>query len=229
VIVAGARAVQAAKAATSTIPIVFQTGGDPVRQGLVDAINRPSGNVTGVSLLASEVTAKRFGLLHQALPNAGTIGVLRDTNTRDFVVQEAEAAARSVGVPIRVIACTESEVETAFATFSRENIGALFVANSFLFFGSRQRLAELEARYRIPASYELRDHVDVGGFMSYGPSASDTYRQVGIYAARILKGEKPGDLPVMLPARFEFVLNLKAVRALGARPHHSARRARHCR
>jgi putative tryptophan/tyrosine transport system substrate-binding protein len=216
VIAAGPRAVNVAKAATSTIPIVFQTGGDPVTQGLVDSINRPSGNLTGASILSSEITAKRFGLLHEAVPTARTIGFLSDPNISSTTSQQAEAAGHSLDVALRVIGATDrSEIEAAFEMFSKEKIEAVFAANSFLFVQLRQRLAELEAHYRIPASYELRAHVDAGSFMSYGAKLSDAYQQMGVYVARILNGAKPGDLPVVLPTRFEFLLNLKMVKSLG--------------
>jgi putative ABC transport system substrate-binding protein len=218
VIAAGPRAAQAAKGATSTIPIVFWIGGDPVTLGLVDSISRPSGNVTGVSILSSEITTKRLGLMQQAIPTATTIGFLLDPNagTADTVRRQGGAAGNSLGVALRVVEATDrSEIEAAFATFAKEDIKAIFVANSILFLEQRQRLAELEARYRIPASYELRAHADAGSFMSYGAKDTDAYQQMGVYAARILKGAKPADLPVVLPTRFEFVLNLKVVKSLG--------------
>jgi putative tryptophan/tyrosine transport system substrate-binding protein len=218
VIVASPRAVDAAKAATATIPIVFMSGADPVRTGLVASLNRPGGNLTGVTILASDLTAKRFGLLHEAVPQASIIGVLRETSSQGagFAVQEAEAAARQFGVSIRVMSVdTESEIEAAFATFVREGVGALFVTSSFLFVSLRDRLAALAARYRIPASYDLREFPDVGGLMSNGPSETDAYRQVGRYTGRILKGDKPADLPVMLPTKFEFIINLQTARTLG--------------
>jgi putative tryptophan/tyrosine transport system substrate-binding protein len=218
VIAAGPRAAQAAKAATSTIPIVFWIGGDPVTLGLVDSINRPSGNVTGVSILSSEITAKRLGLMHQAIPTATTIGFLLDPNAgaADTVRRQEEAAGNSLGVALRVVEATDrGQIEAAFAAFATEDIRAVFVANSLLFLEQRQRLADLEARYRIPASYELRAHVDAGSFMSYGARDTDAYQQMGVYVARILNGAKSTDLPVMLPARFEFVLNLKVVKSLG--------------
>jgi ABC-type uncharacterized transport system substrate-binding protein len=214
VIAASPRAVDAAKAATATIPIVFMSGSDPVRTGLVASLNRPGGNLTGVTILASDLTAKRFELLHEAVPQASVIGVLRDSSAPRFALQ-AEAAARQVGVSIRVMdADTESEIEAAFATFAREGVGAVFVASSFLFVSLRGQLAALAARYRIPAIYDLREFPDVGGLMSYGPSEADAYRQVGRYTGRVLKGDKPADLPVMLPTTFELVINLKTAKAL---------------
>jgi len=219
VIAASPRAVVAAKAATTTIPIVFMSGSDPVRAGLVASLNRPGGNLTGVTLLAADLTQKRFGLLHDLVPGVGAVGVLSDSSSpvADFPVQEAQAAASSLGVQTRVMSArTESEIETAFATFARDKMGAVFVTSGFLFFNSfRAHLAASAARHRLPAAYELREHVVDGGLMSYGPSLAEAFRQVGRYTGRILKSEKPGDLPVMLPTKFEFVINQKAASALG--------------
>jgi ABC-type uncharacterized transport system substrate-binding protein len=216
VIAASPRAVDAAKAATATIPIVFMSGGDPVRAGLVASLNRPGGNLTGVTILASDLTAKRFGLLHEAVPQASVIGVLQNSGRADFAVEEAGLAARRAGVSIRVMrAGNENEIEAAFMTFAREGSGALFVNSSFLFVSLRDRLTALAARYQIPAMYDLREFPDVGGLMSYGPSETDAYRQVGRYTGRILKGDKPAELPVMLPTKFELVINLKTAKALG--------------
>jgi putative ABC transport system substrate-binding protein len=219
VIAASPRAVNAAKALTATIPIVFFSGGDPVRTGLVASLNRPGGNLTGVTILASDITAKRFGLLHDLVPQASVIGVFWDsTNNIDpeFAVREVREAARSLGVPIRVIgAGTESEIEASFATFALERVDAVFVVNGFFFYSIRDRLAALAAQHRMPLSGELRGFVEAGGLTSYGPSDTDAMRQVGRYTGRILKGEKPADLPVMQPTKFEFVLNLKTAKAIG--------------
>jgi putative ABC transport system substrate-binding protein len=218
VIAATPRAVNAAQAATTTIPIVFMAGTDPVRAGLVASLNRPGANLTGVTILAADLTAKRFGLLHDAVPQATVIGILWDSSNPKpgFAVQEAQTAGRSLGIQTLVLgAGTDSEIEAAFATFARERVGALFVNNGFLFFDLRDRLIALAARYRIPASYELREHADAGGLMSYGPNLIEAYRQVGRYAGRILKGEKPADLPVLQPTKFELVINLKTAKSLG--------------
>jgi putative ABC transport system substrate-binding protein len=216
VIAASPRALDAAKAATATIPIVFMSGADPVRIGLVASLNRPGANVTGVTILASDLTAKRFGLLHEAVPQANIIGVLRESRADPFSIQEAEAAARQVGVSTRVMtADSEEEIEAAFVTFAGEGVGALFVASSFLFVSVRDRVVALAARYRIPAIYDLREFPDVGGLMSNGPSESEAYRQVGRYTGRILKGDKPADLPVLQPTKFELVINLRTAKALG--------------
>jgi putative tryptophan/tyrosine transport system substrate-binding protein len=218
VIAASPRAHDAAKALTATIPIVFMSGRDPVSTGLVANLNRPGGNLTGVTILAKELTAKRFGLLHDLVPQAGLIGVLSDlTNpSPGTVVQDAETAGHSVGVRTLVLgAGTESDIETVFATFAREGVGAVFVSIGFFLFGRRDRLAALAVHYRMPLSGELRSFSEAGALMSYGPSLEDAFRQVGSYSGRILKGEKPGDLPVMQPTKFDLVINAKTARALG--------------
>jgi putative ABC transport system substrate-binding protein len=218
VIVTDPRGIPAAQALTKTIPIVFMSGGDPVATGRVTRLDRPGGNMTGVTILASDLNAKRFGLFRDLVPQAKLIGVLSDSTNRaaDSILQDVQAAARRLGVPIKVIAAgSESEIEAAFATFAREGAGAVFFNNGFLFFSLRARLNELALRYRLASSGEVREFVNDGGLMSYGPSIPDAYRKVGVYAGRILKGEKPGDLPVQLPTKFEFLLNLKTAKALG--------------
>jgi putative ABC transport system substrate-binding protein len=207
----------AAKAATSAIPIVFASGGDPVRTGLVARLDRPGGNLTGVTILASDLTAKRFGLLHDLVPNSGLIGLLLDsTPGADFTVQEVERAALRLGVPIKTISAgTAAEIEVALAAFARDGAGAVLAHNSFNFSYLSDRLGQLALRYRIPLSGGSRNFVDGGALMSYGPSVTDAYRKVGAYAGRILKGERAGDLPVQLPTKFEFVINLKTAKALG--------------
>jgi putative ABC transport system substrate-binding protein len=219
VIAAGPRAHDAAKAATATIPIIFMSGGDPVRMGLVASLNRPGGNITGVTVLGTDLTGKRLGLLHDLVPQATLIGALRDSTVPDLLLpqlQEVQAAGRSLGRPIRIMTVDgPGEYESAFANLAREGAGALFVINSANFVTLRVQLIALAARYRLPASYEFRDFAEAGGLMSYGPRLSDAYRQVGHYAGRILKGEKPADLPVMLPTKFELVINLKTAKALG--------------
>jgi putative ABC transport system substrate-binding protein len=218
VIVTSPRTQDAARAATETIPIVFVIGADPVRVGLVASLNRPGGNLTGIALLTPEMLAKRFGLLHDVVPQAAVIGVLLDSgsSTESFQLQEVQTAASSAGRTIRVVSAgSESEIDAAFVTFARERVGALMIAASVYFGSLRGRIVELAARHRIPVIYELREWAEAGGLMSYGPSATDAYRQAGVYTGRILKGEKPVDLPVMLPTKFEFVINLKTARALG--------------
>ena len=196
----------------------FLIGSDPVRVGLVASLNRPGGNATGIALLTPEMLAKRFGLLHDVVPQAAIIGVLLDSGSpnESFELQEVQTAANSVGRTIRVVSAgRESEIDAAFVTFAREQVGALMIAASVYFGSLRGRIVELAALHRIPVIYEVRDWADAGGLMSYGPSATDAYRQAGMYTGRILKGEKPADLPVMLPTKFEFVINLKAAKAIG--------------
>jgi putative ABC transport system substrate-binding protein len=218
VIAAGWPAGQAAKSATATIPIVFIGGGDPVREGLVASLNRPGGNLTGVIMLAPDLEKKRLGLLHELVPQASTIAVLLDANLRDaeFQLQEFRAAERHLGLSIRVVSVgSEQDFETAFATLAQERAGALIVAASTFFNTHRDQLVALASRYRIPTIYELREFAAAGGLMSYSPSLTDVFHQAGVYTGRILKGTKPSDLPVLLPTRFDLVINLKTAKALG--------------
>jgi putative ABC transport system substrate-binding protein len=219
VIAAGPRAVNAAQAATTTIPIVFMAGGDPVRGGFVTSLNRPGGNLTGVTIMAGDINGKRFGLLHDLVPQAGVIGVLWDkTNPGLGVVpvQDVQAAARSLGVQIRVMSAgTEDEIETAFTSFAREGVTALFVVNGLFFYDLADRLVALAMQHRIGLSGELRVFPEAGGLMSYGPNEFDAFRQVDRYTGRVLQGEKPGDLPVQQPTKINFVINLKNAKALG--------------
>jgi putative tryptophan/tyrosine transport system substrate-binding protein len=206
--------IAAAKAATATIPIVFMSASDPVGNGIVASLNRPGGNLTGLTLLSSELSAKRFGMLHVMVPQVATVAML--LANQDFNLIEAEAAGRTVGARIiGVRVASEGEFDAAFATAIREGAGALLIAPSVLFVNHTDRLVELAARYRLPAIYHERDFAAAGGLMSYGANRTDVMRQVGVYTGRVLKGEKPADLPVMLPTKFEFVLNLKAAKALG--------------
>jgi putative tryptophan/tyrosine transport system substrate-binding protein len=217
VIAAGPGADLAAQAATSTTPIVFMSGGDPVTLGLVTSLNRPGGNLTGVTMLAAELEAKRIGLLHELVPQARSIALLIDPNApiATYQVQEVQVAGRAIGTPIRIVrAGSERDFEAAFATVSGA-ASALMVAASSYFNIHRHRLVALAERHRIPAIYEIREMTEAGGLMSYAPSVTDAYRQVGVYVGRVLKGEKPADLPVMLPAKFELVINLKTAKALG--------------
>jgi putative ABC transport system substrate-binding protein len=218
VIAASPRASDAAKARTATIPIVFMSGGDPVKQGFVASLNRPGGNLTGVTILAQELTAKRFELLHELVPQVKVIGVLWDSTNPNLAstVQEAQAAGRSIGVQTLVLgAGAESEIDAVFATFARERVGAVFIVNGFLLFSLRDRLAALALRHGMALSGELRAFPEVGGLTSYGPSLEEAFRQVGRYSGRILKGEKPADLPVMQPTKFDFVVNLATAKAIG--------------
>jgi putative ABC transport system substrate-binding protein len=208
----------AAKAATSTIPIVFSIGGDPVRLGLVANLNRPGGNITGVSFLFSELGAKRLGLLHELLPKASAIGMLVNPTFPDaetYVRQTTEAAV-PLGLQIHPVrASTADDFNTAFATLAQQKTDALLLANDAFFLSERRKLIALAAHYAIPAIYFFREFAVDGGLMSYSPSLVQAYRQVGIYTGRILNGAKPADLPVVLPTKFEFVINLKTAKALG--------------
>jgi putative ABC transport system substrate-binding protein len=208
----------AAKAATTTVPIVFMTGGDPVKDGLVARLNRPGGNVTGISFFTAELGAKQLGLLRELRTGAAPIAVLVDPKwpfTKRFV-SELQAAALAVGQQLIVLdVSSDREIETAFTTLVQRGAVALHAGIGGFMSSRRERIVALAARHRIPAIYVWREAVAAGGLMSYAPSIIDTYRQAGIYAGRILKGEKPGDLPVMLPTKFEFVINLKTAKALG--------------
>ena len=210
----------AAKAATTTIPIVFNSGDDPVKLGLVASLNRPGGNMTGINFFVSEMEGKRLGLLHELVPTATLTGVLLNPNNApfEFQLKDVEEAARSIGQQIHVLhASTEQDIHTAFKDLARMRVQSLLVGGDPFFNGRREQLVTLAAHYSIPAIYELREFVTAGGLMSYGTNLPDTYRQIGIYTARILKGEKPADLPVMQSTKFELVLNLKAAKALWPR------------
>jgi putative ABC transport system substrate-binding protein len=218
VIAGDPRGAPAAQALTKTIPIVFMAGGDPVKRGLVTRLDHPGGNLTGFTILAGDLEAKRFGLFHDLLPNAGLVGVLSDSSNpgASSNIQEVEAAARRLGVQIKMIlAGTETEIEAAFATFAREGVGAVYINNSFFFFQLRAKLSALALRYRMASTGEAREFAESGELMSYGPSIPDAYRKVGVYVGRILKGDKPGDLPVQFPTKFEFLINLKTAKAIG--------------
>ena len=208
----------AAKAATATIPIVFLTGGDPVELGLVASLARPGGNVTGVNILTTEVVAKRLRLLHDLLPNAVRIAVLVNPGNASIAkttVQDVQKAAPTMGLQSQIINATSiGEIDAAFATFARERPDALFVGPDGLFTSRRVQLVTLAASDRIPATYQNRDYVEVGGLMSYGPDFADMFRQVGVYTGSILKGAKPAELPVLQSTKFEFVINLTTAKAL---------------
>ena len=218
IIAAGNAAALAAKAATTTIPIVFATGDDPVRLGLVASLSRPTGNVTGVSFLGGTLVAKRLELLRELVPNVATVAHLMNPTgpTAAPEVEEARIAARSLGQQIQVLqASNESEIEVAFTTMARLRIGALNVGGDALFVDRRAQIVAFAAHHSLPTSYFDREFVAAGGLMSYGTSQADAYRLAGVYAGRILRGEKPADLPVLLPAKFELVINLKTAKALG--------------
>jgi putative ABC transport system substrate-binding protein len=218
VIVANVIAAAAAKAATTTVPIVFATGSDPIQDGLVPRLNQPGGNVTGVSFFAATVGAKRLELLRQLIPAGKTIGLLVGPDSSDVAAEwkDVEEAARAVRQELIVLQATsEQDIDTAFATLVQRGAGALFAGTGAFMTSHREQLVALSAQYRLPAIYGLREFVVAGGLMSYGASIVDAYHQVGIYTGRILRGEKPGDLPVMRSTKFEFVINLKTAKTLG--------------
>ena len=207
-----------AKAATSTIPIVFQGAFDPVKSGLVVALNRPGGNVTGVTNVSAELEAKRLGLLHELAPAATTIALLVDANNIDFesAVADVQAAGRILGKTIVVAKIgQQSDLEAGFAAVLRQGAGAILVSAGAVMTQSRAQIIALADRHRVPAISARGEYARAGGLMSYGTDLADSYRQAGLYAARILKGEKPADLPILQPTKFELVFNLKAARALG--------------
>jgi putative ABC transport system substrate-binding protein len=205
---------RAAKNATSSIPIIFATGGDPVDFGLVASLARPGGNLTGVSLLARELMPKRLELLSELVPQAGVIALL--VNPSPVNTEDLQEAARAKGVQLHILkADTESEIDSAFATFVQLHAGALLVGADLFFFNRRERLLALAARHALPAMYEWREFAEAGGLISYGSSRAAAYRQVGIYVGKILQGAKPADLPVQQPTMFELVVNLKTAKALG--------------
>jgi putative ABC transport system substrate-binding protein len=209
----------ATKAATATIPIVFNVPQDPVRLGLVASLARPGGNATGINFFTGEVAAKRLELLRELVPGATRVAVLvnpTDAANTEATTRDVEAAARALGLPIQVLnASTIREIDAAFATLVRERTDALFVGGDAFFLSRRVQLANLAVRHVVPTTYTLRDFAEIGGLMSYGTNLTDSYRQVGIYTGRILKGAKPADLPVVQATRFELVINLQTARMLG--------------
>jgi putative ABC transport system substrate-binding protein len=209
---------KAAKAATTKIPIVFVGAADPVRTGLVASLSRPGGNVTGVSLLASSLDAKKLGLLRELVPQASVIGGLINPNYPDakYQLEQFQAAAGHIGVEAIVLSAgTEVEIDTAFATLDQQHVGALVVGTDPLFGDRRDQLVALAARHSMPAIYFQKEFVNAGGLMSYGPHFANGYREGGLYVGRVLKGEKPANMPVVQPTKFELVINLKTAKALG--------------
>jgi putative ABC transport system substrate-binding protein len=208
----------AAKAATSAIPIVFGVGGDPVKLGLVASLAKPGGNATGVNFFVAEVAAKRLGLLRELVPGAARVALLvnpANVTTTEDTLKDVQAASLKLGVKIQVLnASTSREIDAAYAELVRERLDALFVGPAPFFNSRRVQLAIGAARYAVPATYAGRDYVDAGGLMSYGTNIADTYRQVGAYAGRILKGAQPADLPVMQATKFELVINAQTARTL---------------
>jgi putative ABC transport system substrate-binding protein len=209
----------AAKTATTTIPLIFGVGEDPVRLGLVAGLARPGGNATGVNFFVAELAAKRLALLHELVPTAIRIAVLinpANTSTAEATLRDLPEAARAIGLQIQVLsASTSREIEAAFATLARDRVDALFVAADGFFTSRGVQFATLATRYGIPAAYSARQAVEVGGLMSYGTDDLDMYRQVGLYTGQVLKGAKPADLPVLQSTKFEFVINLQTARVLG--------------
>jgi putative tryptophan/tyrosine transport system substrate-binding protein len=210
----------AAKRATSTIPIVFGIGGDPVALGLVESFSRPGGNATGVTLLTNLMEPKRLGLLRELVPGVPLIGVLLNPKfaPASRQLQQVEEAARSIDQRILVAnASTDGELETAFAALTSERVGALLVTADPYFDTRREQIVGFAARHGLPAIYQFREYAVAGGLLSYGVSITDAYQQYGVYTARILKGAKPADLPVLQPTKFETVINLKTAKALGVK------------
>jgi putative ABC transport system substrate-binding protein len=209
----------AAKAATTTIPIVFAVGEDPVRLGLVTSLARPGGNVTGFNFFNYELVAKRLELLRELVPRATRVALLvnpANATVTESTLRDVEAAARTIGLQLQVLnASTTGEINAAFATLVRERSDALFVGPDAFFSSRRVHIATLAARHVVPATYAQREYVEAGGLMSYGTNLTDTFRQVGVYAGRILKGTKPADLPVVQASKFELVINVETARMLG--------------
>jgi putative ABC transport system substrate-binding protein len=208
----------AAKAATTTIPIVFGIGPDPVQVGLVDSLNRPGGNITGVSYLQKELTVKRLGLLHELLPNAARFAVLVNPGnpSTELVTKDAKAGALTIGAQIEVLpAASNHDIDAIFARLAQNPADALLVNADPLFFTRRVQLVTLAVRHSLPTMYPNREYVEVGGLVSYGPNLTDQFRQVGVYVGRILKGDKPANLPVVQPTGLELVINLETAKVFG--------------
>lgn len=216
VIPGSAAAVRAAMSATTTIPIVFMNASDPVQAGLVASLSRPGGNVTGITDMGGELAAKRLGLLHELVPEATRIGALMDRLTGTRVIGDLRTAATAIGLQIELIrANTSPEIDAAFETFARKQVQAVWVSPGSLFLNRREQITNLAAHYAMPAIYPLREFTEIGGLISYGSNIADRSRQAGVYAGRILKGEKPADLPIMRNTKFDLVINVRTAKALG--------------
>jgi putative ABC transport system substrate-binding protein len=216
----GSISAHAVKAATSTIPIVFNVGEDPIRSGLIASFSRPGGNITGVNTLSPELEPKRLGLLRELVPQATSIAVLLNPTNPDADLQrrDVQAAATAIRQHLRIFnASNQSDFDTAFAAIVQQRIDALLVGNDALFNNQREQIIALAARHAVPTMYAFRSFAESGGLMSYGTNLVDVYRQVGLYVGRVLKGEKPADLPVVQPTKFEFVINIKTAKVLGVK------------
>jgi len=218
IVTTGLGSALAAKAATTTIPVVFVGADNPVRFGLVASLNRPGGNATGLNLLTSELTAKRLEIVRQLLPGTATVAVIINPNSPEVAPQlaDVQSVSRTLGQPIAILnASNESDLDTAFASLAQHGADALLVTNDAFFFNRLDQIVALAAHNAVPTIYDRREYAAAGGLISYGPNYVDAYRQAGIYAGRILKGEKPGDLPVVQSTKFELVIKLKTMKALG--------------
>jgi putative ABC transport system substrate-binding protein len=216
--ISGTPTVLAAKAATATIPIVFAIGGDPIAPGLVTSLNRPGGNITGVTFFTAQLAQKRLELLHELVAKRSVIAVMANLKNPPSALEakNAQTAARVLGLQVKILnVATEGQIDDAFAEIVRQGMGSLFVSADPLFFIQQDKLVALAARYGVPTSYPDYEQAQAGGLMSYGASRPDAYREAARYVGRILNGEKPGDLPVQQPTKFEFVINLKTAKALG--------------
>jgi putative tryptophan/tyrosine transport system substrate-binding protein len=212
------QATLAAKAATTTIPIVFGSGGDPIAMGLVTSFSRPGGNITGVAFMSAQLGAKRLGVLHDLLPAASHVAVLGNSHSplTQETIRDVQQSAGALGMSADALYSTaDNEIEPAFATMARNHVDALLIAPDEFFTIRMPQLAAMALRYRIPASYVISEFARAGGLVSYGPDFANAYHETGIYTGRVVKGEKPADLPVEQPTKFEFVINLKTAKALG--------------
>jgi ABC-type uncharacterized transport system substrate-binding protein len=216
IVTSGNAATAAMKSVGSTIPIIFSIADDPVQLGLVSSLNRPGGHMTGVSLISGELSGKRLDLLHELVPTVGLVAILLNPNNPAEKVRDAQEKGREIGLQVLTLTATiEGEVETAFEKLVQQRAGALLVNADAFFTGNRGRIITLAARHRIPAIYAWREFTEAGGLMSYGTSLADSYRQVGLYVGKVLRGVEPAELPVVRPTRTELVINLKTAKSLG--------------